>query len=205
MTIGLNYLEKPTDRSFYALTASFVAFSFLSYPGMLFLPFLLYAAFTRVDLQSGAGAARMTIRLSWPRFFCAVVAGAFVCATNYWFFIEPNRSPALTGFFSQGFYQGRDVNGFLAFYGAKFLTIAGGRGPWRIVAAFFIVIGFIYLWVSQINLRGVKGYGTAILLTISIAGAIVLNLIGFFPLPGFDHRLLLFVFPTTVVKKSQQI
>ena len=204
MAIGVNYMEKPTDRSFYVLTAGFVALSFLSYPVMLFLPFLLHAAFTRVDLPPGMGATQRTIRFSGLRLLVVIVAGLFVGATNYWFFIQPNRSPTLTGFFPEGFYQGSDLNKFLEFYGTRFLTLAGplffgGHSAWRIVAAVLIVIGLVYLWTSQLTSRGIKGSGTAILLTVPLAGAIALNLIGFFPLPGFDHRLLLFVFPTTVL------
>jgi hypothetical protein len=40
---------------------------------------------------------------------------------------------------------------------------------------------------------------TAVLLTAPVAGIIALNIVGLFPVPGFNHRLLLFVFPVTVI------
>ena len=42
VVLGHLYIEKGADRWFYLLLAAFVVLSFLSYPAMLFLPFLLY-------------------------------------------------------------------------------------------------------------------------------------------------------------------
>jgi hypothetical protein len=132
------------------------------------------------------------------------VAGVVVSAINYWFFIAPNQSSALTGFFQEGFYSGDSVADFLEFYGVRLLTLAGffffgGPGALRIVATLIIVIGFIYLWAFGKKQPGRETLQTAILLTAPIAGIVALNMVGFFPVPGFNHRLLLFVFPVTAL------
>jgi len=204
IAVGHMYMEKRTDRWFYVLVASFVALSFLSYPMIVFSPFLLYAAVAGFDVRRNAGVDRRTIRLICLRLVLVMVAGCLVNAINYWFFIRPNKSPALVGFFLEGFYQGRDVSTFLEFYGSRLLTIPrmlffGGGGPLPLVATLITVIGFIYPWRSRTTLADSRSSGTAILLTLPIMGSIALNLIGIFPLPEFNHRLLVFVFPTLVL------
>lgn len=204
LVLGYLYIEKRTDRWFYRLLAAFVALSFLSYPSMLFLPFLLYAAITKVDLQSRANDPQGPTRPNWRQFFLVVALAVFVSVTNYWFFIAPNKTSALTEFFPEGFYQGHSLAQFLEFYGARLLTLTGnfffaGPGGLRIVTVFITVIGFIHLWVPQTKRPRLENFQTAVLLTAPIAGIVGLNLLGFFPLPGFHHRLLLFVFPITVL------
>jgi hypothetical protein len=77
------------------LLAAFVALSFLSYPAMLFLPFLLFAAITKVDSQSRANDTQRAIRPQWRQFFLVVALAVFVSLTNYLFFIGPNKTSAL--------------------------------------------------------------------------------------------------------------
>jgi 4-amino-4-deoxy-L-arabinose transferase-like glycosyltransferase len=204
LVLGTIYLKRRSDRWFYVLLAGFVVLSFLSYPAMLFLPFLLYACNAKLDSQSSANDSQGTIRPKWPQCFLVVVAGVLVSVTNYVFFIAPNKSSALTGFFPEGFYSGRSVADFLEFYGARLSTLTGffffgGPGALRIAAIIIIAIGFIYLWAFKIKQSRLETFQTAILLTAPVAGIIVLNMVGVFPVPGFNHRLLLFVFPVTVL------
>jgi uncharacterized membrane protein len=204
LVLGYLYIEKRDDRSFYLLLAAFALLSFLSYPAMLFLPFLLYAATTGVDLQSRPKDTQGAIRPKWLRVFLVVALAVFVLATNYLFFIAPNKNSALTEFFPEGFYQGRTLAEFLEFYGTRLLTLTGifffgGPGVLRFVTVCITVIGFIHLWVSQTKWPHPETFQTAVLLTAPIAGIVGLNMLGFFPLPGFHHRLLLFVFPITTL------
>jgi uncharacterized membrane protein len=204
LALGYLYIEKRDDRRFYRLLAAFVALSFLSYPAMLFLPFLLYAAITKVDLRSRANDTQGAILPNWRTFFLVVALAVFVFGTNYWFFIAPNKTSALTEFFPEGFYQGHGLAEFLEFYGARFLTLTGnfffaGSGGLRIVTVFITVIGFIHLWMPQTRRPRLETFQAAALLTAPFAGIVGLNLLGFFPLPAFQHRLLLFVFPITVL------
>jgi 4-amino-4-deoxy-L-arabinose transferase-like glycosyltransferase len=201
---GYMYMTKRTDRAFYVLLASFVALSFLSYQMIVFFPFLLYAAVIGFDLRRGAGVDRGTIRLVSLRLGLVVVCVSLVGAINYWFFIRPNNSPALVGFFLEGFYRGHGVGEFLKFYGLKFLTLPGmlffgGRGPLPFIAAVVTVIGFIYPWISRTILQDSPNCGVAMLLALPVLGSVALNVLGMFPLPRFDHRLLVFVFPTIVL------
>ena len=201
---GYMYMAKRRDRWFYVLLGSFVVLSFLSYQVIVFFPFLLYAAVFRLDLRWGAGVDRGTIRLVCLRLGLVVVCVSLVSAINYWFFIRPNKSPALVGFFLEGFFQGQGVGDFLKFYGLKFLTLPGmlffgGRGPFPVVAAVITLTGFIYPWIARTTLQDSPSYGAAMLLTLPVLGSVALNLLGMFPLPRFDHRLLVFVFPTIVL------
>jgi uncharacterized membrane protein len=204
LALGYLYISKRDDRWFYGLLAAFVVFSFLSYPAMLFVPFLLYAAMTKVDLQSVTTDTQRAIHPNWRQFFLVIALAVFVFGTNYWFFIAPNKTSALTEFFPEGFYQGHSPAEFLEFYAARFLTLTGsfffgGSAVLRVVTVLITVIGFIHLWVSQTKSPRLETFQTAVLLTAPIAGIIGLNLLGFFPLPGFHQRLLLFVFPITVL------
>ena len=201
---GYMYMAKRSARWFYVLLASFVVLSFLSYQVIVFFPFLLYAAIIGLDLRRGAGVDRGIIRLICLRLGLVLVSASLVGAINYWFFIRPNKSPALVGFFVEGFYQGQDVGEFLKFYGLKFLTLPGmlffgGQGPWPLAAAVVTVIGFIYPWTSRATLQDSPSYGVAMLLTLPVLGSVGLNVFGMLPLPGFHHRLLVFVFPTIVL------
>jgi len=207
LVLGYLYIEKRSDRWFYLLLAAFVALSFLSYPAMLFLPFLLYAAITKVDFQSRANDAYRAIRPNWHQFLLVVALAALVVVTNYVFFIGPNKTSALTEFFPEGFYQGRSLTEFLEFYGVRLLTLTGlfffgGSGVLRIVTLCITVLGFIHLWMSHTKWPRLETFQTAVLLTAPVAGIVGLNLFGFFPLPDFQHRLLLFVFPITVLAFS---
>ena len=202
LVLGYLYIEKRADRWFYVLLAAFVALSFLSYPAMLFLPFLLYAAMTKVDSQSSADGTPRPIRPNWRQFFLVVALAVFVSLTNYVFFIAPNKTSALTEFFPEGFYQGHSLAEFLEFYGARLLTLTGlfffgGSSVLRIVTLCITVLGLIYLWVSQTKRPRLETFETAVLLTAPVAGIVGLNLLGFYPLPSFSHRLLLFIFPIT--------
>ena len=204
LVLGYLYIEKRADRWFYLLLAAFVALSFLSYPAMLFLPFLLCATMTKVDFQSRANDTQRASRPNWRQFFSVVALAVFVSGTNYLLFIAPNKTSALTEFFPEGFYQGHTLADFLEFYSARLLTLTGifffgGSGVLRIVTVCITVIGFIHLWVSQTKWSRLETFQTAVLCTAPIAGIVGLNLLGFFPLPGFHHRILLFVFPITVL------
>jgi len=201
---GYMYMAKRSDRWFYVLLASFVALSFLSYQVIVFSPFLLYVAVFRLDLRWGAGVDRGTIRLVCLRLSLVMVCISLVGAINYWFFIRPNNSSALVGFFLEGFFQGQGLGEFLKFYGLKFLTLPGmlffgGPGPFPIVAAVITVMGFIYPWIARTTLQDSPSYGAAMLLTLPVVGSVALNLLGMFPLPRFDHRLFVSVFPTIVL------
>jgi len=204
IVVGYMYMAKRSDRWFYVLLASFVVLSFLSYQVIVFFPFLLYASVFGFDLRRTASVDRGIIRLICLRLGLVVVSVSLVGAINYWFFIRPNKSPALVEFFVEGFYQGQDVGEFLKFYGLKFLTLPemlffGGRGPWPLAAAVVTVIGFIYPWISRTTLQDSPSYGVAMLLTLPVLGSVGLNVLGMLPLPGFDHRLLGFVFPVIVL------
>jgi uncharacterized membrane protein len=203
LVLGYLYIERRADRWFYLLLAAVVALSFLSYPAMLFLPFLLYAAVTKVDSQ-GANDTQRSIRPKWLRLFLVIVLAVLVSVTNYLFFIAPNKTSALTDFFPEGFYQGRSLAEFLEFYGVRLLTLTGlfffgGSSVLRIVTLCITVLGFIHLWMSQTKWPRLETFQTSVLLTAPIAGIVGLNLLGFYPLPGFDHRILLFVFPITIL------
>lgn len=204
LVLGSLYIEKRDDRSFYLLLAAFAVLSFFSYPAMLFLPFFLYAAITEVVSQSRPEDTQGAFRWKWLRFFLVVALGVFVSVTNYLFFIAPNRTSALTDFFPEGFFQGHTLVEFLKFYGTRLLTLTGifffgGPGVLRFVTVCITVIGFVHLWVSQTKWPRLETFQTAVLLTAPIAGIVGLNLLGFYPLPGFDHRILLFAFPTTTL------
>jgi uncharacterized membrane protein len=204
LVLGSVYIQNRAGRWFYLLLAAFVVLSFLSYPAMLFLPFFLYAAMTKFDLQSRANDTQGAIRLNWRGFFLVVALAVLVFGTNYWFFIAPNKTSALAEFFPEGFYQGQTLAEFLEFYGGLLLTLTGffffgGSAVLRVVAVLITVMGFIHLWVPQTKSPRHESSRTAVLLTAPIAGIVGLNLLGFFPLPGFDHRILLFVFPITVL------
>jgi uncharacterized membrane protein len=203
LALGCLYIEKRDDPWFYGLLAAFVVLSFLSYPAMLFLPFLLYAAITKVDFQSISSGIQGAIRPNWRQFLLVVAVAVFVFGTNYWFFIAPNRTSALTEFFPEGFYQGQGLSEFLEFYGGRLLTLTavfffGGSAVLRVVTVLITIIGFIHLWMSTKPPR-LETFQAAVLLTAPVAGIVALNLLGFFPLPAFHHRLLLFVFPITVL------
>jgi hypothetical protein len=64
----------------------------------------------------------------------------------------------------------------------------------RIATLCITVLGFIYLWVPQTKPPRLETFQTAVLLTAPIAGVVGLNLLGFYPLPSFSHRLLLSYF-----------
>src|SRR5262245_16464135 len=207
LVLGHLYIEKRADRWFYLLLAAFVVLSFLSYPAMLFLPFLLYAAITKVDLQSRVNDPQGAIRPNWRQFFLVVALAVFVAATNYWFFIAPNKTSVLAEFFPEGFYQDHSLTEFLEFYGVRLLTLTGlfffgGSSVLRIVAVLITVLGFIHLWISQTKWPRLETFQTAVLLPAPVAGILGLNLLGLFPLLDFQHRLLLFVFPITTLAFS---
>src|SRR5262245_51806640 len=198
LVLGYLYIEKRDDHAFYLLLAAFAVLSFLSYPAMLFLPFLLYAAITEIYLRSRDKDTQGTVRPKWLRFFLVVGVAVFVSVTNYLFFIAPNKTSALTEFFPEGFYQGHSLAEFLEFYGVRLLTLTGlfffgGSSVLRIVTVFITVLGFIHLWASQTKWPRLETFQTAILLTAPVAGILGLNLLGLFPLLDFQHRLLLFV------------
>jgi hypothetical protein len=204
LALGYLYIDKRSDRWFYGLLAAVVVLSFLSYSAMLFFPFLLYTVVTKVDLQSRANDTQGPIRPNWRQFSLVVALAVFVFGTNYWFFIAPNKTSALAEFFPEGFYQGRSLAQFLEFYGGRLLTLTGdfffgGSAVLRVVTVLITVMGFIHLWMSQTKWPRLETFSTAVLLTAPMAGIVGLNLVGFFPLPGFHHRLLLFVFPITVL------
>jgi len=207
VVLGHLYIEKGADRWFYLLLAGFVVLSFLSYPAMLFLPFLLYAAIAKVDLQSRVNDPQVAIRPNWRQFFLVVALAVLVAATNYWFFIAPNKTSVLAEFFPEGFYQDHSLTEFLEFYGVRLLTLTGlfffaGSSVFRIVAVLITVLGFIHLWISQTKWPRLETFQTVVLLTAPVAGILGLNLLGLFPLPDFQHRLLLFVFPITTLAFS---
>ena len=208
LVLGYLYMEKRTERWFYLLLAGFVALSFLSYPAMFFLPFILYSAIIKSDVRSGVNEAQEATHPdwspNWPRLSSVVVVGVVIPVTNYLLFIAPNKTSALTEFFPEGFYQGHGPAAVLEFYGARLLTLTGmfffwGPAILRIVTVLVTIIGFVYLWVRQTKLSRLETFQTAVLVTAPIVCIIALNMVGFFPLPGFHHRLLLFVFPITAL------
>lgn len=204
LLLGHLYLEKHSERSFYVLLAGFVALSFLSYSAMLFLPFTLYSAIIQSNLQSQANDTRKPIHPNRSRLASVVVLGVVVYVTNYLVFIAPNKNSALTEFFADGFYQGHTPASFLEFYGTRLLTLTamfffGGSPVLRLVTVFIAAVGFVYLWIFQTKLTRLERFQAAVLLTTPVVGVIALNMAGFFPLPGFHHRLLVFAFPLTVL------
>src|SRR5262245_17269147 len=207
LVLGYAYIQKRDDACCFLLLAAFVLLIFHSYPAMLFLPFLMYSAITTVDLPSRSNHTQGEIRPNWRQFFLVVALAVFVCATNYWLFIAPNKTSALTEFFPEGFYQGHRLTQFLEFYGFRLLTLTGlfffgGSSVLRIVTLCITVLGFIHLWMSHTNWPRLETFQTAVLLTTPVAGIVGLNLLGLFPLPDFQHRLLLFVFPITTLAFS---
>jgi hypothetical protein len=128
----------------------------------------------------------------------------FVCLTNYFVFIRPNKNSALTEFFQDGFYRGSNPAGFLPFYWDKFSTLTevfffGGPGPLRIGSLLITVFGFLCLWAPLKKSSSVTVPHTPVLFTAPVAAVVGLNMLGLFPLPSFQHRVLLFVFPVTVL------
>ena len=200
LVLGLFYLEKRSDDWFWGLLAGAVVFSFLSYSAMFFFPFVLFCAFTKSDSQSPGDSAPSAERLNWLRGVSTTALASSVCLTNYFVFIAPNKNSTLAEFFQDGFPQGSHPANLLSFYWDKFATLPqvfffGGPGPLRIAALSLTTLGFGFLWARKSNLAGADSYYTSLLLTAPIAGVVVLNLLGVFPLPGFQHRVLLFLFP----------
>jgi len=110
----------------------------------------------------------------------------------------------LTAFFPEGFYEASNPVELLTFYGSKLPTLAGvfffgGPGPLRILALLITGLGLFRLWVPQKGSLGVRSLALAILFTTPIVGVMALNIFKVFPLPSFQHRVLLFVFPATVL------
>jgi hypothetical protein len=204
LVLGLFYLEKRSDQCFWALLAGAVFFSFLSYSAMLFFPFVLFCAFAKSASQSPGDWAPPTERLNWLRGVSATALASSVCLTNYFIFIAPNKNSTLSEFFQDGFPQGSHPADLLNFYWNKFATLPqvfffGGPGPLRIAALSLTALGFVYLWPRKSNLAGANSYSTSLLFTAPIAGVVVLNLFGVFPLPGFEHRVLLFLVPIIIL------
>jgi hypothetical protein len=202
LIVGYLYLERRTDRWYYALLAGFVTCSFLSYPAMLFWPFLLYIAFVKTDLQYRTETEG--IRNKLPQLVLVIVLGVSIFLINYLLFIAPNKNPALAEFFREGFYEWHSYLEFIGFYGTRFSSLAesfffGRAGVLRVLTILIITVSLIHLWVSPIKMRRPGGLAMAVLLTAPIAAIMALNVIGVFPLPGFHHRLLLFVFPITAL------
>jgi len=204
LVLGLIYLEKSSDGWFWGFLTGAVVLSFLSYSAMLFFPFVLFCAFTKSNTQSPGDAAPLAKRLNWVRGFSATVLAGSVCLTNHFVFIAPNKNSTLTEFFQDGFPLGSHPAELFSFYWDKFSTLPevfffGGLGPLRITALWVTVLGFGFLWAQVKKSAGVNSLYTALLFTAPIAGVIVLNLLGIFPLPGFQHRVLLFLFPVTTL------
>ena len=205
LLLGQIYLEKLSHRSFYWLLGGIVVFSFLSYPAMLFFPFVVFCALSERDTQSQVNDRQQSkIHINWPRGALVIATAAFVSATNYFLFIAPNKNSALTEFFQEGFYQGSSPAGLLFFLGGQLSSLTevfffGGPGPLRIVALLITFFGFFCLWAPLKNPSNVKTFQTSLLFTAPFVSVLVLNLFGVFPLPGFKHRTLLFVFPITVL------
>lgn len=204
LALGHVYLEKRSDRRFYGLLAVVVVLSYLSYPAMLFFPFVLFCAFTQGDTQPQPNGTQNGTRLNGPRGVLVAATAVFVCATNYFIFIAPNNNSALTEFFQEGFYKGSNPAEFLIFYGDKLSTLTevfffGGPGPLRILALLITVFGFFCLSAPLKNLSNVKSFHTTVLFAAPVVGVVVLSMLGVFPLPGFQHRVLLFAFPVTAL------
>ena len=204
LALGHVFLEKRSGRWFYGLLAGVVVLSFLSYPAMLFFPFVLFCALTQRDTQPQVSDAQTGTRLNWPRGVLVVATTVFVCVTNYFYFIAPNKNSTLTEFFQEGFYKGSNPAEFLIFYGDKLSTLTevfffGGPGPLRILALSITVFGFFCLSAPLKDPSNVKSFHTTILFTVPVVGVVVLNMLGVFPLPGFQHRVLLFAFPVTAL------
>lgn len=204
LLLGHVYLEKYSDRWFYFLLVGAVVLSFLSYPAMLFFPFVLICALTKDGIQAQASDRQQRTRFDLPRGSLAVAVAVVVLAANYFFFIAPNKNSALTEFFQEGFYQGNSPAEFLTFHGARLATLTrafffGGSAPLRLLTLLITVAGFYCLWMPLKNSFDVRTFQRAILFTAPMVGIVALNIVGFFPLPGFDHRIMLFAFPLTVL------
>jgi len=204
LALGHVYLEKRSDRWFYGLLAGNAVLSFLSYTAMFFFPFVVYCAFTRRKEQPQVKDAQTTTRADWQRPVSAIATMVFVCATNYFFFIAPNKNSALIEFFPEGFNAASNPAEFLIFYGDKFSTLTGvfffgGPGALRILALLITVLGLFRLWAPLKDSLNVESFDTAILFSMPFVGVLALNILKVFPLPSFQHRVLLFVFPATVI------
>jgi len=203
LVLGYRYLEKRTELWFYSLLAGVVACSFLSYPAMLFWPFVVYITFLKDGLQERTASMEATLR-TLPQSVMVMTLGIFVLLINYLLFVMPNKNAALAEFFGEGFYEGRSFLEFMGFYGAQFLSLADSfffarAGVFRIGAILALLGGLVHLWVSQLRISRLERLATPLLLTAPTAGVLALNVVGLFPLPGFHHRLLLFAFPITVL------
>jgi hypothetical protein len=96
-----------------------VACNFLSYPAMLFWPFVVYITFLKDGLQGRTAGMEATLR-SLPQSVMVMMLGIFVLLINYLLFIMPNKNAALAEFFGEGFYEGRSFLEFMGFYRAQF-------------------------------------------------------------------------------------
>ena len=204
LVLALVFLDKRSDRWFWGLFAGAVALSFLSYPAMLFFPFVLLCAFTKSGTQSPPDAASIINRLNWLRGVSATAMAILVCLTIFYFFIAPNNNPSLAEFFHDGFSRGNRPAELLSFYWKKFSTLPevfffGGPGPLRVAALWLTALGFGFLWTRIRNLVDINCFYTACLFTAPIASVVALNLLGVFPMSGFQHRVLLFLFPVVTV------
>lgn len=200
IALGYFYIEKRSDQRFYLLLSGFVALAFLSYPVAFFLPFVLYCAGTNSDSQTKTDGTKKPIGSLWPRVVLVLAVAVAAELTNYFLFISPNKTPVLAGFFSEDFFQGHSLVEFVEFYSSKAKTLAGifffGRpGLVSYTGLSIVIIGFTSLWISGIKSPRSGALHLAILLAAPIVCVVALNIIGFFPLPGFNNRLLLFVVP----------
>jgi hypothetical protein len=201
LALALFHLEKRSGRSFYLAITGFVVLAFLSYPAILFLPFLLYCAMVGVGDEKSGERSKKLIGPKWSQALLVAAAGIFVSATNYLFFISPNESPALFEYWSDGFYQGDGLAGLVVFYASRFPTLTGlffFNNPGFLEVGLFAVT---LVGLGSLSVRGIRQSGIylsqAVLFMTPIAGVIALNLLRIYPVPTFDHRLLLFAFPIT--------
>jgi uncharacterized membrane protein len=203
VAMGYVYLRQPTNRSFYQLLFGFVLLSFLSYPVMLFLPFLFYCAMAHPKAEAKPSIGKGNTRVNWAWIVAVNAAGACAGLINYFYFIEPNKNSALVEFFPEGFYQGEGPAQFIEFYIARLLTVTGGfffggTGVLSFAAFLLTMFGFGCLWMRAVK-QGISHLHLPVLLAAPFGGVLVLNVLGLFPLPDFNHRLLLFLFPITAL------
>jgi hypothetical protein len=198
LALGLEYIDKRSERAFYSMLLVFGALSFLSYVAILFLPFLLYSTCLTVEDSSNT----LRFQPDWYRVLLVTMVGVAVAVTNYFVFIAPNNNSNLAEFFSEGFYRGERVDEFIGFYVSRFFTLTrafffGHQALLALASLGVTIVGFISLWTLDHMKKGAKQVHIAVLFCAPVMGIVGMNIVELFPLPSVDHRLLLFLFPIT--------
>lgn len=203
ITLALMYFERRAARWFAGLVGGFFILALLSYQVVFFLPFLLLVAVDdRYAIFAGGERASRTAG-GWTRIFFVCLVGVTTVGVNYVFFIAPNRNADLHSFFSDGFYEGSGIVSLLGYIWVRLRSVTspfffGSAGAWGIVGLLITSFGLARLWRAGLRERSIALFA-AILFSAPFFTVFAANSLGLYPLPGFDHRLLIYILPITTL------